>query len=278
MLSEIELRERLLLVERMALQTLVHQPGSEYLTSMQSLADTALAEASSRKRTGTLSPETRHLCMRICTRINQLTTVLSHQHTEVTSLRSAATNEAKRIVTNEWHTRHSKERERVDHPLNAVHMRDWFLRHLAYPFPTRSEKFDILAETNRASTSATHLEYNQAVLWFINSRRRSGWTAFLRKHANGNKSFLMDIALILEAEQGGTHSQRGWSAGGTSRLPQNTTLAQIKPRASQKALDQLRSDWAAIIDWVTIGVKDRVGDWVDKVIESVPKPKEENDA
>lgn len=277
MLSEAELCERLLQVEHMALQSLIDPPTAEHITALQTLADTALSEASFRKCTGTLSPATRRVCMRIGTRISQLTTVLTRQHTELNSLRSAVTNEVNRIVAGERRSPRAREGERIDHPLNAVHMRDWFLHHLGNPFPTRSEKLDILAETNRSSFPVARLEYNQAMLWFINSRRRSGWTAFLRQHANGDKGLLMDIALTLEAEQGGTHQQRGWSAGGTPRMPLNTTLSQLKPKASHKALDQLRSDWAAIIEWVTVGIKDRIGEWVDKVIESVPRPKDEED-
>ncbi|WFD33575.1 hypothetical protein MCUN1_000388 [Malassezia cuniculi] len=275
MLSESELGERLLQVEYMALQALVNSPGPEYVAALQSLADAVLAEAMMQKRVGTLSSATRRLCMRIGARINQLTSVLSQQHTEVDSLRSAATKEVSRIVTKPRRARRAKERERVDQPLNAVHMRDWFLRHLGHPFPTRNEKLEILLETNRSTSNpGSRLEYNQAMLWFINSRRRSGWTLFLRKYANGDKTMLMDIAKSLETELGGTHTQRGWSAGPTprTRIPK---LTELLPEMSESRLDQMRSDWAAIVEWVTVGVKDRVGDWVDKVIESVPRPKEE---
>lgn len=274
MLTETELCDYLNRVEYMALQALVAPQGFDHIAMLHTLADTVLAEASLQKCTGVLTPATRRLCLRIGKRITQLASVLSHQYFEADSLRSTATTEANRIVGYpNKPSRIKSGNERNEQTLNAVFMRDWFLRHLGHPFPARHEKLEILFQTNRSSHPGTRLEYNQAMLWFINSRRRSGWTSFLRKYANGDKTLLMEIARALENEQGGTHVQRGWSAGNSTYTVRPTPLPDLFSNASETMLSRLRREWADIVEWVTIGVNDRIGDWVDQVIDSVPRPR-----
>lgn len=74
------------------------------------------------------------------------------------------------------------------------HLRDWFLAHLAYPFPDKPTKA-ILSTT-------TGLDVRQLNTWFTNMRRRSGWTDHSRSYARGNKQRFGKMCTDALAERG----------------------------------------------------------------------------
>jgi hypothetical protein len=73
------------------------------------------------------------------------------------------------------------------------HLRDWFTNHLAYPFPDKPTKSTL--------SLTTGLDIRQLNTWFINMRRRSGWTDYLRSYASGNKQrFVEMLSVALRGE------------------------------------------------------------------------------
>lgn len=271
----------LLAFENLLLSALASNTHGARLAQMHAAAERIRCAILESEQQGTLAPATRHLGARVGQRLERVAHLLRAEQHETTLMRTTTRNELHELLQSTMvpHETHDAQHDKGDASLNAGRMRAWFLRNLGHPFPSRSAKKSILAETNAEAKSESEcLLYNQAVLWFINTRRRSGWTTFLRSYAKGDKAMLLEIAWALQHEQGGTHESRNWSAGpravdGVTRnlmcAHANTpayTLRQVFPEASERFLNELRADWEQIVDRIKVGAKDRVGDWVDDVI------------
>ncbi|WFC98192.1 hypothetical protein MYAM1_000916 [Malassezia yamatoensis] len=281
MRSQEELCMDLLAFENLLLNTLASNTQETHLGRLHTAAERVRCAILDSDEQGKLAPTTRHLGARVGQRLERLAQLLRAEQHEVNMMRTTTRNELRELLQNSSIARESSDsiQDKGDASLNAGKMRAWFLKNLGYPFPTRSAKKSILAETNaEARDNSECLVYNQAVLWFINTRRRSGWTTFLRSYAKGDKAMLLEIAWALQHEQGGTHEQRCWSAGPRtvdgvtrqlmcSQARQNTfTLRDLFPEASERFLNELRSDWVQIVERIKVGAKDKIGDWVNDVI------------
>ena len=55
-------------------------------------------------------------------------------------------------------------------------LREWFLAHLAHPWPSAPEKQALLS-----ASPGTTLTFKKVGDWFTNTRRRSGWNAFQKQ-------------------------------------------------------------------------------------------------
>ena len=283
MLSQEEVCQKLLDFEFSVLNALatdVDDVQYEYIRELTTLVGETLSQQQAQ---GELSLSTLQLGIRVRERLDQLRYVLHEQRHQVQRIQSDTNLELTSILRRHIHTGSSPVYiERRDTTLNASFMRDWFLRNLGHPFPTREDKQAILAGSNaRIRDRTTRLRYNQVVLWFINTRRRCGWTSFLRKYANGNKDTMADIAWALQEEQGGTHETRAWSAGPTKAATPKTTarsakeanilpakkgLPAVLPHISEDTAVAMRTEWEQMVERVRYGIKERIGDWMDEVI------------
>ncbi|PWN52189.1 hypothetical protein IE53DRAFT_312589, partial [Violaceomyces palustris] len=97
------------------------------------------------------------------------------------------------------------------------------------------------------------------MLWFINSRRRSGWTTMFRTYANKEKNRMVEIVEALRRED------NGQTDGGKPLEAILTQFGGGSISAKQKA-DKCRQEWKKTCDWIRVGVKDRVGDWMREVV------------
>ncbi|CCU98130.1 Hypothetical homeodomain transcription factor bE [Malassezia sympodialis ATCC 42132] len=230
---------------------------------------------------GQLSQPTIRLGASIGERIEQLKLVLNEHRAMMDELQKSTSDEIQSILEKESIklTQAFVSSERRDAGLNAVQMRDWFLKNMGYPFPSRSDKLRILKTTNRqGAVKSQVLKYNQVVLWFINTRRRSGWTKFLRRYAQGDKTKMLELVWALETSVGGTHASRYWSSGigpvsatkirdgKKERKITRMTIKEYMPNANDYELEKMYSEWKKIVERIRYGVKERVGDWVEEVI------------
>ncbi|KAL8289993.1 hypothetical protein RQP46_002932 [Phenoliferia psychrophenolica] len=91
----------------------------------------------------------------------------------------------------QWHREASTPTSAALAELNAFRpLRLWFLSHLACPWPTNSEK--------AALASTTSLAPKKIADWFTNNRRRSGWGAFQKKWAHGDRDEVQRVVRDLE--------------------------------------------------------------------------------
>lgn len=283
MRSQEELRQELLSFENKVLHALVRDEDANQLAQLRTAANHVQRLVAQGEALGTLAPATRHLGARIGQRLERLTDVLRAQERETMLMRVTTRNELRILLQASLAPPEGQREppvEKMDMSLNSTYMRAWFLENLGHPFPSREDKNRILKKTNAsARTNTEHLAYNQAVLWFINTRRRSGWTTFLRSYAAKDKAMLLEIAWAIQSEQGGSHASRGWSAGPRSidgitrpllcNAEEETptyALRQLYPEASEEYLAELRKSWNEVIERIKVGAKDRIGDWVDEVI------------
>ncbi|WFD02577.1 hypothetical protein MOBT1_001257d, partial [Malassezia obtusa] len=288
MRSQNELCMDLLAFEDMLLSSLASRTHEVHHAQMHAAAERIRSAIVESERLGTLAPTTRHLGARVGQRLQRLSHLLRAEQRETMLMRTTTQNELRELLQSSSLSLEVADapQDKGDASLNAGRMRAWYLKNIGHPFPSRNTKKAILAETNaEAKDSSQCLQYNQAVLWFINMRRRSGWTTFLRSYAKGDKAMLLEIAWALQNEQGGTHESRQWSAGpkdvdGLGRRPRCAqagvaayTLRNLFPEASERFLSELRADWANIIERVKVGAKDRIGDWIHDILrlsESIP--------
>ncbi|KAM0746538.1 hypothetical protein T439DRAFT_133784 [Meredithblackwellia eburnea MCA 4105] len=77
-------------------------------------------------------------------------------------------------------------------------LRQFFLTHISFPYPTASEKTSLLRQLPSMSHS------RQISNWFVNSRRRSGWNELWEKYAQKDRD-RMD-ALVRDLRNGEGHS------------------------------------------------------------------------
>ena len=187
------------------------------------------------------------------------------------SLRAEMVQDTRRALQKE-----SQPSDDLSETLPAYHMRKHFLATLDDPYPSQDEKealVRIINEsvgcTDTAPSGRDYFQPNQLTLWFINARRRSGWSSILRKFARNDRNrmkLLMQTKLLC------------------SNFPiRNDPL----PSAlTHKVVDLLRDNlgrltpddekefedlWASMISWIKYGVKEKVGDWVYDLVAASKK-------
>lgn len=140
----------------------------------------------------------------------QMDEKLMELHETLDSLRIGDLTEPSRLQLSVKLTEKRKAKEDEDHfetshtpPLRYTriaadpadeHLRDWFTTHLAYPFPDKPTKSTL--------SLTTGLDIRQLNTWFINMRRRSGWTDYLRSYASGNKQRFVEMLLVALRGEG----------------------------------------------------------------------------
>lgn len=274
-------RHLLIEFEQAVLDALASNFGEAEYERLRVMSEDVKSTISRLFEMGQLSQPTIHLGASIGERIEQLKLVLNEHRAMMDELQKSTSDEIQSILEKESIklTQAFVSSERRDAGLNAVQMRDWFLKNMGYPFPSRSDKLRILKTTNRqGAVKSQVLKYNQVVLWFINTRRRSGWTKFLRRYAQGDKTKMLELVWALETSVGGTHASRYWSSGigpvsatkirdgKKERKITRMTIKEYMPNANDYELEKMYSEWKKIVERIRYGVKERVGDWVEEVI------------
>ncbi|KAK0564620.1 hypothetical protein OC844_001611 [Tilletia horrida] len=122
--------------------------------------------------------------------------------------------------------------------LNASLLRQWFLDNLVNPTPDKEEKENLVRRTNAlpdgglGGRDKKPLTYQQVLLWFINMRRRSGWTEFKQIYGRRDKPKFQQLLKALERQplvpSSGTKDEvaalmNAWNVPLQSELAEGTT-------------------------------------------------------
>lgn len=145
-------------------------------------------------------------------------------------------------------------------------MRQWFLANLDSPYPTSEEKDNLTIDTNetllRASTPHDKLfSVEQLTLWFINARRRSGWTAIYKKFARGDRD---RMAALMQAKMHdtGLHPRSAPAPSILFHSLDDLLCDNLERPITAKDRKEFEESWSGMISWIKYGVKEKVGDWV----------------
>ncbi|UZJ53299.1 hypothetical protein CBS101457_002619 [Exobasidium rhododendri] len=167
--------------------------------------------------------------------------------------------------------------------LNSKLLRQWFLDHVADPFPSKRTKDDLVLTTNalvQSSSTATNkrtavalsnqpIDYSQCTLWFINSRRRSHWTDFYRHFAHSDKGRMRLLVEFFKREE------EGEAVEPTSHSEELIRLLRC-PKPSDKSCCQdamevrvreCREIYTHMMNWLRQITKEQVGDWMDEIVQ-----------
>lgn len=165
--------------------------------------------------------------------------------------------------------------------LPAYHMRKHFLHTLDNPYPSQEEKENLVRLTNestervgQSNVNRPPLEVHQLTLWFINARRRSGWSHILKKFACDDRSRMKRLVRAKLSS-----SNQSTPPSPTSEYPSNDLDDVLSENLGRPLTltdkQQFEDDWASMISWIKYGVKEKVGDWVYDLCaasKKTPKP------
>lgn len=165
--------------------------------------------------------------------------------------------------------------------LPAYYMRKHFLHTLENPYPTQEEKETLVRLTNESTARVGQsivnrppLEVHQLTLWFINARRRSGWSHILKKFAREDRSRMKHLVRAKLSS-----SNQSTPPSPTSEYPSNNLDDFLSDNLGRPLTpadkQQFEDDWASMISWIKYGVKEKVGDWVYDLCaasKKTPKP------
>lgn len=156
---------------------------------------------------------------------------------------------------------------------NCVVLRQWFLNNISNPFPSNACKQILVDQSQEAArkmkaSRIRHEEkqkpqppaitYEQCQLWFINSRRRSGWTHFYREFSYCDKQRMEELAEALKSND----DQRLYSILSKGRNDCSLDKAEI-----EQLSDNCKRAWVGIHNWLNQVNADDIGDWMDDVIK-----------
>ncbi|KAK0538700.1 hypothetical protein OC842_001223 [Tilletia horrida] len=222
-------------------------------------------EAARRGLDETLEPDSREI-LRSVTLVRQLAACFLQLEHQSGKIRTWLSTEATRIVqaaTNTPEALAIRSTTTASDSLNASLLRQWFLDNLVNPTPDKEEKEDLVRRTNAlpdgglggrdkkpltyqqvtADHALVKLRYvpdvlsslprcPQVLLWFINMRRRSGWTEFKQLYGRRDKPKFEKLLKALErqpsAPPSGTKDEvaalmHAWNVPLQSELAEGTT-------------------------------------------------------
>ncbi|KAJ9476585.1 Homeobox domain-containing protein [Pseudozyma hubeiensis] len=191
-----------------------------------------------------------------------------------TYLSAEITRDASELLQNTDVSRPRLDCYELSEKLPSYHMRKHFLETLASPYPTQEQKEVLVRITNESSpnddscsTSRPPLGVHQLTLWFINARRRSGWSHILKKFAREDRSRMKRLVQAkLKATDPSTslvftHGHLPLTLDDVLRDNLGRTLTPADKK-------QFEDDWASMISWIKYGVKEKVGDWVYDLVSA----------
>nr|AGZ84328.1 DNA-binding protein b4 [Ustilago maydis]AGZ84329.1 DNA-binding protein b4 [Ustilago maydis] len=197
------------------------------------------------------------------------------------SLRSDAVEDASRALKKANASSPVVGCRELSEDLPAYHMRKHFLHTLENPYPTQEEKETLVRLTNESTARVGQsivnrppLEVHQLTLWFINARRRSGWSHILKKFAREDRSRMKRLVRAKLSS-----SNQSTPPSPTSEYPSNNLDDFLSDNLGRPLTpadkQQFEDDWASMISWIKYGVKEKVGDWVYDLCaasKKTPKP------
>ncbi|SYW83556.1 probable b mating type locus, bE1 allele [Ustilago bromivora] len=160
--------------------------------------------------------------------------------------------------------------------LPSYHMRRHFLATLHDPYPAAEDKEALVRITNESVLQPgtplkkrTLLSVEQLTLWFINARRRSGWSQIVRKFARNdrNRMKLLVQAKMLASDPSARAIATQSSLVGNLDDLLRENLGDLTPADKEEFED----DWNSMISWIKYGVKEKVGDWVYDLVAANKK-------
>ncbi len=151
--------------------------------------------------------------------------------------------------------------QELSETLPAYYMRKHFLATLDDPYPTSEDKDSLIAITNESPTTERPLKINQLTLWFINARRRSGWSNIMKKFARNDRTRMQ---LLVQTKMLTCNlTPRGSPLPSILKHNLDDLLRDNlggKLTAADKR--EFEDEWASMISWIKYGVKEKVGSWV----------------
>lgn len=108
----------------------------------------------------------------------------------------------------------------------------------------------------------------QCTLWFINARRRSGWTIWARRFAGGQQSRLRAIVAAIEGRElpKVEDEEEEEIEDDLEKLVLASDPKDLKlPKA--QLVELCKSELDKVVDWVLRGAKDKVGSWMDNIVK-----------
>nr|P22020.1 RecName: Full=Mating-type locus allele B6 protein [Ustilago maydis]CAA37870.1 b6 polypeptide [Ustilago maydis]CAA38002.1 b6 polypeptide [Ustilago maydis] len=226
-------------------------------------------------------PETIQQIHQIAHRLEVAVKVFLHIDRKFVSLRSDVVEDTSKALQEVNVASPAVEYRNLSEDLPAYHMRKHFLHTLDSPYPTQEEKETLVRLTNestarvgQSSVNRPPLEVHQLTLWFINARRRSGWSHILKKFAREDRSRMKHLvrAKLSSSNQSTPPSLTSEKPSDDLDVVLSDNLGRPLTLADKQ---QFEDDWASMISWIKYGVKEKVGDWVYDLCaasKKTPKP------
>nr|WJN24830.1 homeodomain transcription factor bE [Farysia itapuensis] len=157
----------------------------------------------------------------------------------------------------------------------SYHMRKHFLSMLDDPYPDQAEKLQLVKAINEYFAKSVSpprlcvLRLEQLGLWYINARRRSGWSHILGKYARNDRKRMKALmqARMLE-DHLPIRSPLDASAGVDVKSLLRDNLGPTYTISSQQ---EFKDDWDAMLSWIRYGVKDKVSNWIQDIVDESKK-------
>jgi hypothetical protein len=156
-------------------------------------------------------------------------------------------------------------------------MRKHFLEHLDNPYPSQEDKGSLVEATNASSAQrkkseerGNNLQINQLTLWFINARRRSGWSSILRKFARNDRQ---RMSLLLQTKMDACNMGSPHERSPAILVHSvDDVLRDNLGRLTDADKKEFEDDWTSMVSWLKYGFKEKVGDWVYDIVANSKKP------
>nr|WJN24844.1 homeodomain transcription factor bE [Tranzscheliella williamsii] len=167
--------------------------------------------------------------------------------------------------------------------LPSYQMRKHFLSTLNEPYPSQLDKEELVKATNAYHTrkppslaQRSYMTINQLTLWFINARRRSGWSSIMQRYAQNDRKRMKALIEAKMYEVGlPLRGQPGSFEG--SNVSVDMLLRDNLGELTESVKAAFEDDWTSMVSWIKYGVKDKVGDWIRDIVvankKSQPKKK-----
>ena len=151
------------------------------------------------------------------------------------------------------------------------HLRKFFLDNLHHPYPRDADKQNLVKITNESATRApvghgSTVTIERLTSWFINARRRSGWTDIMKCYARNEKTRMQELVKIKMSTS--DHS----TSSAHSALALDKILSENLERPLTAAdKKHFEDEWSSMISYIKYGVKDKVGDWLQHIVPASKK-------